>query len=105
METFVKENDTERTLSETLSVDGSTFNLTAHTVKALFRRGNTLVEQAATVVGAATDGKVTCPIPDAVLSEVGEWSYEWEITQTSTGKKLSVPTKGYNALIVNPNLK
>lgn len=103
MEAEVKQNDTSRSLTDTLTQGGSPIDLTGSTVKILFKLNDTLVEAAATIDADPTTGVVSAEIPVAVVSTVGRWHTEWEITYANQ-KQLSVPTSGYNTLIVNPDL-
>jgi len=102
---IIKRGDSLRTLTDTIEVDGAVFNLTGHTVVAVFKMGATVVRTNATVDTTPTTGKVSVSIPSGVHSVAGEWNYEWEVTKTADNKKVCIPNAGYNVLVVNPNLQ
>jgi hypothetical protein len=101
---IIKRGDTLRILSDTIYFNETVLDLTGHTVVGVFKKGSARVTQVATVDATPTTGKITCFIPADVSSQAGEWNYEWEVTKASDSKRVSIPNKGYNILVVNPNL-
>lgn len=61
--------------------------------------GSPKVDAAASVVGDATEGNVKYAWDTDDLDTAGEFLVEWEITYAS-GKKLTVPTAGYDRITV-----
>ena len=98
----IKRNDTHRLLSDTLMIGKVVIDLTNSTVTAVFSKEDTVIRHAASIL-EATAGTVSCDVPDSVAGEVGSWSQEWEIVFENQ-RQLTVPTEGYNEIIVNPDL-
>lgn len=74
-------------------------NCTVRFLMALQPSGSPKVDAAATVDGTATDGNVRYAWEPTDLDTPGDYSVEWEITYAS-GKKLTVPSGGYDTIKV-----
>lgn len=108
----VKQGDTARTITGTLTFNSAAINLTGATVYLIFRRvqdytgrhvSDDAVERTATVVSAAA-GTVSYQLVADDTADSGLYHLEWEIN-FSGGTILRVPDKGYHRLVVQPNLE
>lgn len=102
MNLTVKKNDTLRSLKDVLYLGEDVLDLTPYTVRAVFKKDGTVVRKDAMIV-TASEGKVECEIPTEVITVIGNWLHEWELTDTNS-KQITVPTEGYNVLTVAPDL-
>lgn len=100
----IKRRDTERKISDTLTLDDVAINLTGATVEVAWRlkAGTTVTTQTATVVSAVA-GTVEYQFVSGDTDEAGEYWLEWHIT-FSGGGRLTVPTADKHTLVVVEDL-
>jgi len=90
----IKENDTARTLTDTLTLDGSPINLAGATVVLVWRLPDGTVNRRDATVVSATAGTVSyAPLAEDV-ADAGLHRLEWEVT-LSEGGVLTIPSSGY----------
>lgn len=99
----VKQNDTSREITTTLTLDDSVIDLTGCTVHVLKRdeAGATVIRQV-TVLDPATSGQVKWSLVSDVAAS-GIFQLEWRVTKADTSK-VTVPNDSYERLTIVPVL-
>ena len=100
----IKQHDTARALTDTLTIDGAAINLSGAAVVLVFQddQGSAPVRRAASIVSAAA-GTVSYQLIAADTAEAVTFTLEWDIT-FGDGSILTVPDNDYYRLIVKADL-
>lgn len=99
----LKQHDTSRPITDTLTINGVAINLANATVSLIFRAADgTVTKRTATIVSAGFGQVQYTPIP-ADVATPGIFDLEWEIVFVDS-TNLTVPTSGYIRLIIHPDL-
>jgi len=99
-----KRNDTNLKFTDTILVNGLAADLTNSTVSFVLRdqSSGVAVKKTATVVGAMLGTVEYAPVIGDV-SKAGTFSQEWEVVWQN-GKQLTIPSSGYNTVVIDPDL-
>jgi hypothetical protein len=100
----LKQHDTARPLTDTLTLGGTPINLTGAAVSLIFKNRRTLksIKRAAVIVSAPAGTVKYQPVAEDVADQV-EFDLEWEIVFADS-TQLTVPTSGYTRLRINSDL-
>lgn len=100
----IKQHDTGRQWTDTLTINGVPINVTGCTIALLIRRkvSPAVVRRSAVVVSGAAGTVSYQPVSDDVAN-AGVFYLEWEITFPG-GAQLSVPSDGYIELTIQSDL-
>lgn len=100
----IKQRDTARKISDTITVSGVPLNLAGATVVLVMKNavGEAVTRRNATVVSAAA-GTVEYQLVAGDTENVASFQIEWEVT-VSGGGILTVPDSGYHWMDVIPDL-
>lgn len=104
---YIKQGDLKPSIAAILSyVGGSVKNLTGHTVKLLMRArpGVTPKISAAVTVVSEPAGSVRYDWGATDTDTVGRFQGEFEVTETSSGKKETFPNDSYFEVVITDDL-
>jgi hypothetical protein len=99
----IKQNDTTRSVTDTLLLGEAPINLTGATVVlVLKRKGGEVIRKSATITDAPS-GKVSCALGANETSQPEQFQAEWEVTLNGGGI-ITVPDDSYHIIQVLPDL-
>lgn len=104
----IKRGDTLPVLEVELALDGVAVDLTGASVEFYFRRGSTTITRNAELAADPTTGRARYEfrvVEDWTSEDFSVGSYRFEIQVTfADGSILTVPTSGYNKVVVTQDL-
>lgn len=98
----IKRGDTARTLTDTLTIDGTAIDLTGATVVLVWDDGTTITRKSANIVSAVA-GTVSYVLTSADTLTAKTVRLEWEVT-FPTAAVLTIPSDGYIVLNILADL-
>ena len=105
-EIYIKQRDTARNITDTLTLGGSAIDLTGATVVMVWRDTGTpanVYRRTTVTITDAAAGAVSYAPATADVASAGRFEFEWEIT-FGDSTILSVPTQDYHILNIEDDL-